>query len=118
MGGIGNYPYSLLGKRAAIYGAGIRGRRWYEELSADKAVEVVQWLDKGYLRLKDKLPVTGDMDSLGQVEFDWLVADFASDKVSEEVKAELIKRGVPEEKIYDSARITSWVTEWVNYLRV
>lgn len=118
MSGFGNYPYSLLGKRAAIYGAGIRGRRWYEELSADNAVEVVQWLDKGYLRLKDKLPVTGDMDSLGQVEFDWLVADFANDKVSEEVKDELIKHGVPEEKIYDSARITSWVTEWVNYLRV
>ena len=111
-------PYSLLGKRVVLYGAGQRGRRWYKELSADKAIEVVQWLDKDYLGLKAELPVTGDMDSLGQVPFDWVMIDFADQKLLETVMEELRQRGVAKEKIYYPARISEWISGWINYLRV
>lgn len=117
-GGNLSYPFSLLGKRVVLYGAGKRGRKWYSALSADKAIEVVQWLDKDYLTLKDELPVNGDMDSLGQVEFDWLMVDFADEKLLALVIEELQQHGVVKEKIYYPARITRWISEWINYLRV
>lgn len=111
-------PYSLLGRRAVIYGAGKRGQRWYKELSVDKAIDVVQWLDKDYLVLKDKLPVTGDIDSLGQVPFDWVMIDFADAKLLESVIEELQRRGVEKKKIYYPARVSEWISGWINYLRV
>ena len=117
-GGLSVHPYSMLGKRVVIYGAGKRGRRWYQELSADKAIEVVQWLDKGYLQLKDKLPVSGDMDSLGQVPFDWLLVDFADPCVLQSVIEELQGHGVALAKIYTRQRISDWVASWINYLHV
>ena len=117
-GGLFCYPFSLLGKRVVVYGAGIRGRNWYRSLTADKAVEVVQWLDKDYLRLKGILPVTGDLDSLGQVDFDWMVVDFANNRLVEEMLAELRSRGVPEEKIYYPDRISEWTADWRTYINV
>ena len=118
MHGEWQYPYSLLGRRVVLYGAGKRGQRWYKELSADGAIEVVQWLDKDYVKLKEKLPVTGDMDSLGQVSFDWVMIDFADAKLLESVIEELQRRGVDKEKIYYPARISEWISGWINYLRV
>lgn len=111
-------PYSLLGRRVVLYGAGKRGQRWYKELSADGAIEVVQWLDKDYVKLKERLPVTGDMDSLGQVSFDWVMIDFADAKLLESVIEELQRRGVYKDKIYYPARISEWISGWINYLRV
>lgn len=111
-------PYSWLGKRVVLYGAGKRGQRWYQDLSADKVIEVVQWLDKDFLRLKDKLPVSGDMDSLGQVPFDWLLVDFADPEVLQSVIEELQEHGVASEKIYTRQRISEWISEWINYLHV
>ena len=111
-------PYSWLGKRVILYGAGKRGRRWYKELSDDKAIEVVQWLDKDYLTLKDELPVTGDMASLGQVPFDWVMIDFANQKLLESVIEELQQRGVAKEKIYYPVRISEWISKWITYLHV
>lgn len=116
--GLRGCPYSMLGKKVVLYGAGTRGRRWYKDLSADKAIEVVQWLDKDYLNLKDELPVTGDMDSLGQVPFDWVMIDFANQKLLESVIEELQQRGVAKEKIYYPARISEWISGWINYLHV
>ena len=113
-----NLPYSILGKRVVLYGAGVRGKRWFKILSADKAIEVVQWLDKDYLGLQDEIPVTGDMDSLGQVPFDWVMIDFANQKLLESVIEELQQRGVAKEKIYYPARISEWISGWINYLHV
>lgn len=87
-------------------------------MSADKYIEVVQWLDKGYLDLEDELPVTGDMDSLGQVEFDWLLVDFADAGVLKSVVEELQGHGVASEKIYTRQRISDWAASWINYLHV
>ncbi|MBE6101401.1 MAG: hypothetical protein E7200_04775 [Selenomonas ruminantium] len=111
-------PYSLLGRKVVLYGAGKRGQRWYNELSADRAIEVVQWLDKDYLFLKDKLPVTGDMNSLGQNSFDWVMIDFADEKLMESVMEEMQHRGVDIDKIYYPARISEWISEWITYLNV
>lgn len=111
-------PYSWFGKRVVLYGAGKRGQRWYKELAADKAIKVVQWLDKGYLDLKNTLPVTGDMDSLGQVEFDWLLVDFADARVLQSVIEDLLEHRVAPEKIYTRQRIDEWVASWINYLQV
>lgn len=113
-----NLPYSVLGRRVVLYGAGKRGKRWYKELSSDKAIEVVQWLDKDYLKLKDELPVSGDMENLGQVPFDWLMVDFANAKIMDAVVEELQQRGVAKEKIYTAKRISDWISGWVDYLRV
>ncbi len=118
MNGWWRCPYSLLGRRVVLYGAGKRGQRWYKDLSADKAIEVVQWLDKDYLALKDELPVTGDMDSLGQVSFEWLLVDFANQKLLESVIEELQEHGVAPEKIYTRQKISDWVSSWINYLHV
>ena len=116
--GLSRCPYSVLGKRVVLYGAGTRGRRWYKELLADKAIEIVQWLDKGYLDLRDELPVTGDMESLGQVPFDWVMIDFADPKLMEEVIEEFQRRGVTQEKVYYPAKISEWISEWILYLHV
>ena len=117
-GGYKGLPYSMLGKRVVLYGAGVRGKRWYKDLSDDKALEIVQWLDKGYLQLKEEMPVNGDMESLGQVDFDWLMVDFANAEILASVVGELQKRGVPQEKIYTPKRISDWISSWENYLHV
>lgn len=116
--GLSRCPYSMLGKRVVLYGAGTRGRRWYKELSDDRAVEIVQWLDKSYSELRDELPVTGDMESLGQVSYDWVMIDFADPKLMNAVIEELQRRGVPREKVYYPAKISEWISEWILYLHV
>lgn len=116
--GCRSLPYSCLGKRVLLYGAGKRGRRWYKELSADKYIEIVQWLDKDYINLSKELPVTGDIDSLGQVEFDWVMMDFADAELLEKMIQKFVTLNVPREKIYNQARINVWVKEWINYLHV
>lgn len=117
-----NIPYSLIGKRVVLYGAGKRGIRWYQELSEDKAIEVVQWLDKDYLNLKDNLPVTGNIESLGQVPFDWILLDFANPELMKLVMDDLHSRGIPEGRIYSPKRlfewISQWLSKWINYLHV
>ena len=105
--------YYIGNKRVVLYGAGKRGQRWYRVL-IDNSIKVAQWLDKDYLKLKNTLPVTGDMDSLGQVPFDCVMVDFADDKLLESITEELQKRGVDEDKIYYPAEIS----KWINYLSV
>ena len=62
--------------------------------------------------------MTGDMESLGQVPFDWVMIDFANQKLLESVIEELQQRGVAKEKIYYPVRISEWISKWITYLHV
>lgn len=116
MEGLGRWLFKRLGQRVVLYGAGKWGVRWHDELCADKSIKVVQWLDRDYKRLKDDLPVDGDMDSLGKEPFDWIMLGVGKKDLLQEIKTNLLKRGVPEEKIYDSLSFLEWLTNIKSYI--
>ena len=116
MEGLKPWSQKGLGKRVVLYGAGKWGFRWYEELCADSSIEVVQWLDRDYRKINDKLPVNGGLDSLGKVSYDWIMIGVGRKETAEEIKAEIMSKGVSETVIYEHAFFIDWLTAIKNYM--
>lgn len=119
MDGLGEYPYSILGRKIVIYGAGQKGRQLYERLQQNQAVSVVQWLDRNYVTLSERLPVDGSIEALGNVLYDCVIIAIAQKSSWSDVKQELLAKGVPEEKIFVLSELESqWIEVKHSYLHV
>lgn len=110
------YPYSTLGNRFVIYGAGQKGRQLYEELKCDKAISVVQWLDSNYAELCRDWPVSGDIENLGQVPYDCIFIALGKKSPWQEVRQELLNREVPKDKIYTMQALDAWKEKWAGIM--
>ncbi len=79
--------------RIVLYGAGRFGKALYRYMEDNKVCEILAWTDKA--RVKGIVPVEEAMrQSYDKVVIAVLLAD-----VSEEIKAELLRRGIESEKI-------------------
>lgn len=94
------FPVEILGGRIVLYGAGRYGNQLYDILASCNEKKVVQWIDRNYENIKDsKRPLAGPGE-LGQEEYDCILIGVVSKESADEIRAELISRGVPAWKIY------------------
>lgn len=100
---IQQYQYAsislLYGKKCIIYGAGNVGVDYYKQLSQNKRCKVLAMVDsKAELRnyeFADVMPP----QYLDETEYDYIVIAVLNETVMEEIKDDLIKRGIKREKI-------------------
>ena len=95
------YPHmsEIQGKRIVIYGAGVVGKDYYAQISRYTDCHIVAWTDAyvekydySYIRLCD-------VNKLREMDFDILIIAVKSEKVANEIRNELMHRGVEENKI-------------------
>ena len=86
---------SLENKKIALYGAGGFGREVFGKMQE----KIVLWVDKRYQTYqKEGLPVS-PVEDLKKKECDTILITVLNTKVCEEIKRDLIERGIPQEKI-------------------
>lgn len=94
------FPYHAIpkGSKVILYGAGIVGTSFYECLRGEQYAEVAAWVDKNYAKQELIYPVKSP-DVIEKTAFDFAVIAIESEPVAQEIRRELVNRGVPEEKI-------------------
>lgn len=87
------------GDRVILYGAGEVGTDYYIQLIRESKVEVVGWVDRGYVEISDKPIRVEAPDTIRHREFDYIIIAVRSMDKIEEIKKQLIQYNVPDEKI-------------------
>lgn len=95
------YPYSSIrkGSKVVVYGAGDVGMRIVRFLSTSKDYSLCAWIDK-YERKKVECGWQASaIESVYDLEYDYIAIAIADYDIVVQVKEELMERGIPEEKI-------------------
>lgn len=87
------------GKNLAVYGAGTLGQHLVKRLKAVKEYSIVEWVDIDYEILRTHGLSVDSPDSIINAEFDDILIAFLDKNVAMNIKQDLMKKGVPEEKI-------------------
>lgn len=86
--------------RIVLYGAGSVGQTYYNQLVRSKCYEISAWIDKNFEAYrKTGMKNVDSIDVLGSVEYDYIVISVLSSQMAENIKKDLIARGIPERKI-------------------
>ena len=115
-----SFPAGILGSRILLYGAGRYGNQLYDILAKRKDRNVVQWVDRDPGAIKNpKMRVEGP-EALGRVEYDCVLIGVVSAESAQAIRAELLRRGIPDCRIYwlgkaDINRYLAWnqMFRWV-----
>lgn len=98
---LGSYRYptpeDFLGKKIVIYGAGVVGQGYYQQLENQKNYNIVAWVDKKHCDEKDSLRIT--IDGLDSIKYDNIVIAVKDKSVADNIKHELLAHGISEEVI-------------------
>ncbi|ORU00520.1 putative sugar transferase [Anaerovibrio sp. JC8] len=93
------FPFRAVGEKYVIYGAGVLGHRIYSA-ATKMGCEIVGWLDKNYKQFREEgQPVTGTIDNLTEYHFDVVWIAVYNPWIAGEVKDEMLKIGISEDKI-------------------
>lgn len=91
--------YNLPGKnRLVLYGAGAIGLDYYRQIKKKEEFDLVLWVDKNWEKYQDKFASIVSPDCIAGVEYDYIILA-VSTKYVNEVKEELLARGIPESKM-------------------
>lgn len=92
-------PYGGIEKesRLILYGAGATGVYLYDYLKNKRNLNVI-WVDKNYINLQKELPVVSP-ETIREIEYDYIVIAVLWESKVNDIKKDLLKLGVPEEKI-------------------
>lgn len=88
----------LEGKRIVLYGAGNMGKDAYKQLSRF-GYEVVLWVDKNWEFYNKNGQNVFPIDDISKVEYDVIFIAIKNEQIVEEVKKELISKGVKKEAL-------------------
>lgn len=93
------FPFNKVdkGSKVIIYGAGKVGWEYYEQVTRLQYCEIVLWVDRNYLNYKDKR--IEDIESIRNVEYDYLIIAVVSKDSVAFIAKELLNLGVPQKKI-------------------
>ncbi len=93
------YPYygRLENARIILYGAGYIGMSYYYHIKNDKETEIVAWVDRQpqKCRGRDKFDIQSP-DVINDAEYDYIILAVREENDAENIKAELVKKSVPE----------------------
>lgn len=114
------FPFSKvrMGTKIAVYGAGAFGRvikNFWEHLLG---CSVTGWVDLHYETYQKQGADVICIDSLHQLEFDFLVIAILNETLAEKIKEDLVIRGIPEAKIdwvkksvLAKTKLPSWIID-------
>ena len=92
-------PEITRNKRVVIYGAGEVGKSFYSEISRYQDCEIVGWLDAKANSPSDRICIH-NINMLADLYYDVVIIAIDEEKISKEIKKQLIEFGVEEAKIY------------------
>ena len=87
------------GKKIALYGAGDLGQKFYQQLIAYGKHSFSGCFDFAFRRMKDQPFTVNDPAELKEESYDLIVITIKNEIKANEIKKELIKLGIPNEKI-------------------
>ena len=92
------FPANYVKKHARIvlYGAGVVGQQYYEQVDRTNYCEVVAWVDKDE---KKHNHMVSPVDSVKELNYDYIVIALSSEQIRREVRDELVSKGIAETKI-------------------
>lgn len=90
-------PQIKTSSKIVLYGAGSVGIHWKDYL-CNEGIKLVGWSDKNYKTLSAKYDICNPQ-SIVKLEFDYVVIAILRETAVESAKNDLIKLGVPKEKI-------------------
>ena len=91
--------YNLpIGIKVILYGAGTIGLDYYRHIKEKKEYNLVLWVDKNWERYQDRFAYVASPDCIAQTEYDYIILA-VSMKYADEVRKELILKGIPKDKI-------------------
>lgn len=96
------FPHDKIpfGSNIIIYGAGIVGKSYINDIRIRKYVKIVGWVDKKYDSLKRYNGVEiNPPESILEKKFDFILIGIVDEKIADIIKKELYELGVPKEKI-------------------
>lgn len=90
---------SLRGKRVVLYCAGKVGQDYYTQLSKYCEIAIVAWADRHFENYKfDYREVVG-VEKISNYDFDVLLIAVSDEFIADEIRCELVKAGIQEDKI-------------------
>lgn len=90
----------LIGKRIVIYGAGMVGRDYYAQICRYSDCKVTAWVDRNPERYQYKHITLCGIDVLRSMEFDILIIAVLKETLADDIRNELLERGIEKEKIH------------------
>lgn len=95
------FPYDKIEQNSKIvlFGAGDVGRDLYIQLRQTKWCKLVAWIDSASEKYRHKGFPVDDKTILSNVEYDYVLICVRNEKISQEIKTELVSLGVTSEKI-------------------
>ncbi len=107
-----HYPCELLEENIILYGAGKLGTDLYLRLQEHGGCRIVKWVDKNP---HGEHPAEVEtVESIMDAEYDQVVIAVMNQQMAEEIKAELMEKGVSEKKIFWSP-VHGWRNPWVDW---
>lgn len=98
--------YDYAEKNIAIYGAGKKGKLFYEQITGKRKVNgqkyhsnVVVWMDRNYMQYQAQGMDVSSPEDVCSVRFDQIFIAMAKKAVADDVKKMLLEKGIEEYKI-------------------
>lgn len=96
------YPFygRLQGKKVALYGAGNVGKAYYRHIVDDRECFLVAWIDKNAENIKEEEDISVEpVEKLLSIEYDCIIIAVYDEPAYRNIRTELLKMGVKEDKI-------------------
>ena len=84
--------------RIILYGAGYVGNEYYKQIKMTEYCNIVAWIDKRYKDIDNENRIEG-VETIDMHEYDYIVIAVENENISEEIKKEILARGVDGERI-------------------
>jgi len=98
--------------RILLYGAGLVGRTYLQQLELTGYGTVIGFVDRGYMRLQGgRLPVYAP-ERVAELSFDYIVIATIHPHFQAEIKQQLIRAGVPRKKIVCAKQRKAVLPPW------
>lgn len=95
------FPFDKISKgcRVILYGAGVVGSTYYNQLKKINYCKIVLWVDRNYRLYENKIHEVKNIKCIYNEEYDYIVLCNSSKSISDQIKVELMKNGVDGKKI-------------------
>ena len=96
-----SFPFWMVNRsdRVILYGAGDLGEKYYKQNELYHFCTIVMWADRNFIELQKQGKDISDLQSIENAEFDYLLIAVKSIELAQEIRNDLISKGVPKNKI-------------------
>lgn len=78
--------------RVVLYGAGRVGQAYYKQICADKLYQLAGWVDKNYLYYQEQGMKVSAVETIAQLEYDYVILAFKQENTAKSIKKGLIEK--------------------------